>query len=472
MGLLALVIFLPLGLSCGTLLVMAWWGKPAWSAPYCRKCRYDLRGRTPEETDTCPECGADLTGPRALRFVRGRGKRWVLAVWAVLLLISPFGIGAGLWLVQTRLQGPGPGHYGSVSTATLIQTHLPQRVDQPWVWQELEARIQSGALTPAEGDDALDALTQHLQGQPSAGVRHISWQRQFLADAHGAGLLSDTAVAAFSDAYFGPQAQVDPLPRMREGRRPIEFVLRYGSHASDETPWRLDWEVVEVQLDGESVDTLTINHQNVAATHGRVTLDLTPGEHEVAFVVEAVYLDRQAVRGIDLDSVPVANWPDPKKRWRHDVKTPLRVHGRDETVVEPIADPSLNPASSVRIDQLAIQPHGQRERAVAQVNFEPAPAVPVSFDIVIDTGQRRIGAGSIASWPRPAGGQSMRSRRSNEDVSDLGPSIRRVDVHLVPNARHVDHVPDVTQIWGEPIVIEDVELVRLDLPAEPIEQDD
>jgi len=49
------VLFVPLLLACGTLLMMAWWGKPAWSTPYCRKCRYDLRGRNPEETRACPE---------------------------------------------------------------------------------------------------------------------------------------------------------------------------------------------------------------------------------------------------------------------------------------------------------------------------------------------------------------------------------------------------------------------------------
>jgi len=400
-----------------------------------------------------------------LRFVRGKGKRWVLAVWAVVLLLMPFMIGAGMWFVFSRVQGPSPGNYGSVSTSALLQTHLPQRIDEPWVWDELENRIRAGTLTPAEADQALQAFTQYLQTQTPRSS-HISWQRDYLRDAQAAGLLSDQALTAFSDAFFGATPRVEPLPRMREGSRDVRFELAYGTPWSGtELPWQLDWELVEVRLDGKEVKEFRVNHQHRDDLSGMVKLDLTPGEHEMTFVVEAVYLDGQAVRGVDLDSVPIANWPSPKKRWRHEVKAPLRVYTRDEPIVEPVSDAALSPASMVQIEQLAVQPARQGVQVQAEVRFDPSPPVPVSFDIEIDTGDRRSRVGSVAYWTRPGGGSSRRTSGARR-LAGLPATVRRVNVWLVPNASLIESEPSVERVWGEPILIEDVELKRFDLPAE------
>src|SRR5438034_10252686 len=56
------------------LAVSGWRGRRVGDHPYCRKCGFDLFGVA--ERSRCPECGADVTMPKATRIgtrVRRRG---------------------------------------------------------------------------------------------------------------------------------------------------------------------------------------------------------------------------------------------------------------------------------------------------------------------------------------------------------------------------------------------------------------
>jgi hypothetical protein len=461
-----LLTLLPLLLACGTLLVMAWRGKPAWSTPYCRACGYDLRGRDPERTAACPECGADLTDKRALQYVRGKGRRWGLAAWALALLALPFVIAGGVWLYAVSTRTVGPGSYGSVPTSALIATHLPPRIDEPWVWNELENRLKAGTLTPAQADAALRELTAHLAGRPiGRDGHHLSWQEQFLNDAHAAGLFTEPALLAFGDAYFGPQARIEPLPRLREGRSHVSVDVWYGSNWGQDLPVALDWELVEIRLNGSPVEGASHDSYSRNNKRWRESLDLDTGEHVVTIVIDAAYLDRRNLSGLTPERVPVANWPKPIKRWRQEIDVPLRVYADDVELVAPVSDPALDPTGGVQICQLAIQPDGKRAYPVSEVYFTD-PTLPVSFDVRLRAGDHDIDAGYVGVVPQPGGGRRTVSSQSRDDVTGLDPSIRRVDVHLIPNAEHIEDRPEVERFWGEPIVIEGVELRRLDLPAE------
>lgn len=66
----------------------AWRGRRIDDHPLCRKCGFDLTGR-PETSRLCPECGRDVTLPRAIR-VGHRRKRagWLWASGGALFLIA------------------------------------------------------------------------------------------------------------------------------------------------------------------------------------------------------------------------------------------------------------------------------------------------------------------------------------------------------------------------------------------------
>ena len=63
---------------------------PDSTTPYCRRCHYNL---TALASDRCPECGADVTQPRAI--IKGVGKRaaWWTALGATLLVAGLLGAG-------------------------------------------------------------------------------------------------------------------------------------------------------------------------------------------------------------------------------------------------------------------------------------------------------------------------------------------------------------------------------------------
>ena len=69
-----------LALAIGlTLALIGWRGRRVDDHPVCRKCRFDLAGVYPAN-ETCPECGRDLAGRRAVRIGNRRHKRLPLGV--------------------------------------------------------------------------------------------------------------------------------------------------------------------------------------------------------------------------------------------------------------------------------------------------------------------------------------------------------------------------------------------------------
>ena len=67
-------------------LAWAWHGRQIDAHPVCRRCGHSLLGRTRLMLPECPECGADLSGARAVRIGRRRRRRPVIA--ASLLVIA------------------------------------------------------------------------------------------------------------------------------------------------------------------------------------------------------------------------------------------------------------------------------------------------------------------------------------------------------------------------------------------------
>lgn len=79
---------LPLALTLlaasAILLALALRGRTIARGRFCRHCRFDLAGL--DQPTTCPECGRDLSAPKATRPTLRRTRRPLLAVAAVLLL--------------------------------------------------------------------------------------------------------------------------------------------------------------------------------------------------------------------------------------------------------------------------------------------------------------------------------------------------------------------------------------------------
>lgn len=106
-------------------------GQPEWTSPTCAKCRYNLRQLDAETTRECPECGADLHRPGAVRFGRTARNRKLMIGGVVIALIPLLIIGGSM---LQRTLGINPLQFRS--NASLI-AELATNPMHPHVWDEL-----------------------------------------------------------------------------------------------------------------------------------------------------------------------------------------------------------------------------------------------------------------------------------------------------------------------------------------------
>ena len=126
-------------------------GRPTDDHPRCRRCRFDLTGRS-ATTTWCGECGADLAARRAVR-VGGRRRRGA----AILVGLLSLGIGgAVLGRGAYRRSGPMISYEPVWWLAHQVRVGSPTR--RTMAMAELERRWRGGRLTAKQDAAVADAL--------------------------------------------------------------------------------------------------------------------------------------------------------------------------------------------------------------------------------------------------------------------------------------------------------------------------
>ncbi|MAX25406.1 MAG: hypothetical protein CMJ19_12975 [Phycisphaeraceae bacterium] len=176
-------------------------GKPQLSEPYCAKCGYDLRVNW-DSSMVCPECGADLKAKGAVNFgTMKKSRTWVTVAITVAVLLLTFLLMAGVTLPIRR--NTNPAALSKLTNNNLI-VNLPTRIDEPWTWQELEARYKSGQLSDQEVDEMLAELINGLKFKPIAERGPIHWATNFLQKLIDDKKISPARYAQLMKVYFGP----------------------------------------------------------------------------------------------------------------------------------------------------------------------------------------------------------------------------------------------------------------------------
>ena len=218
------VIAVVAGLLGLLLLLRGLLGRRVGTAPHCRNCRFDLTALYPEH-QVCPECGTELTGPRAT--TRGlRRRRWVVFALGVLLLAITATIGT--------MAARGAITKAKIADALPTGALISFAVDRPNGWlsdecaDELVSRVSSDTLSPAQCDRLVDALIREL-GRPD--FRRYEYNSRVL------GLTADAPSA------------------------PIEARQRYADFLLDrvvrtDLPWMSDWarNLMRLRADGVVTD--------------------------------------------------------------------------------------------------------------------------------------------------------------------------------------------------------------------------
>lgn len=397
-----------------------------------------------------------------------RTHRRGLVAWGLTLGVIPFA-GFGVLALASSFMGSAPGGLGVLTTSQIINKRLPSQIDEPWVWQELERRLAGGKLKTSDADAAVAALTKHMvTTKPGGWDEPLSWQRTFLRASDDANLVSTQKWIELSDAFYG-KPKLEPLPRLRSGSANLDLRIEFGSTWADHSglPYKLVWSVKRLSIDGKPVE-FDGDSSGDHSWYGRHRGNLKPGKQELTIEIEAAYIEKDKLVGIDINRLPANRWPRPAKRWKQTLTAPLEVFATQDTIVKLTTDPQLDPRKSnaIEVERIVIQPQGQdKTKVVLKVKTGDVLPTPISFDVGIRVGEQDVHVGHTWAIRQPNRGVSGGSNLQ-EEIEPLDPSVTTADVYLVPNPLHIEEQPDVEVIWGKPIVLRGVPLERFDLPED------
>lgn len=458
----------PFVLAVATILWLALRRKRTAPTLLCGCCRQKLSLDSDEPPASCPACSASLAGPGALVLLPGQRRRWGLAAWAILLLLTP-AVGLIAARALQRSTVASPMNLQSQTTRQLINVQLPQQIDAPWVWDELELRLAAGTLTQLEVDDAVNTLVTHMTTTaPNGWDQPLSWQGKFIKAALDAGMISEPVLFDLCDAFFGPQPMIRPLPRVREGTSGFGVEIQYGSVWSNQSEigQELLWQVDRVLLDGKPLEVRQV-YKN--AEGGSVYHDgsLPVGEYELAVEVECAYVDKAKLIGLDARELTKDRWPKARKRWKQTVSAPLKVYSADEPIVALATDAGRRPGPSggLKVNRLVAQAgRDGRTKIILQAEFREGLPLPLSYEIsiVINGQATRLGSTWVMEHDQ---GRSQGGTQLEAEINALDPSITAADIHLTPDPKPIENHPDAKEIWGEKTVLRTVPIERLDLEA-------
>lgn len=466
--LLLLIVFL-LGLG---LLVRGWRGMPMLSEPRCAKCDYDLRGFAGRPPTVCTECGSDLARPHAIRW--GKHQRRPRLMWAgaamagvPLLVIAAISVGA---FSRARLG------QASRSNAAVISA-LSTTANQPWDWQELQRRHAAGRLTDAEVAQAVEHLIASLAASPTPGGQPLHWAEAPLRQFDQSGAIADEQYVRLAQAFYGTKPTIHLGPSLRQGSTP-RFRVDFGG------PWNLPGVEAAKALravktaDGRALalapeyddrpDAASSDaDQFSAAGHGdlagKLKLDLPPGEHTLTFVLDAGVLKEGTLPEIVQGRPGQArHWPQTRARWTMEVPVKVTVVPPDQSPIELVNDPLLDPqkAGGIKVKRAGVIRTGMGPRLKVELEVGRL-TVPISFDVIVKVAGEEIRIGRHVS---SGDGRSWTTELAHTFTA-LPPEVRALDVTLRPNPAHAEELPGIGRIWGGTIELRNVPLQRHDLAA-------
>ena len=340
---------------------------------------------------------------------------------------------------------------------------------EPWAWQELQRR---GGLSSAEGNEIVTGLTLWLQRNYPDGYREpLFWLGDYLKDLHANHLISSSNELAFLVAFVG-NSSVEPLPRLRDNIDSLDFT------AELRTPWwpkEFGFEllnyVTSVDIDGQHLPLKASygNRWNQQYYRGELkSLKLTPGKHTLRYEVETAIVPMSEMPGLREDAPP-GEWPAPAKRWKRTAERDFTVYPAGAEIVSLSDAPSLNPIAhgALSVEQILIRISKGKPTVVVAVKTDPQPSLPISVDVNVRIADQTVKCGNVYAV-KETNGTTHFPPVLQAEIKPLSTAINEADVIFTPNPSAVEQFPNVTHIWGKPIVIPHLHVVRQDLSSRPL----
>ncbi|MFO0873453.1 MAG: hypothetical protein U0575_05720 [Phycisphaerales bacterium] len=496
LGLVVVVLIIAAAVAGLALVVMGLVGRARFDDPRCGKCGYDLRtfGQRPQ---SCPECGADLTKPGAVRFASRVRRPW-MAVLGVCLLAVPLAAIAGTHVMASRAASPapavalsGPGLVQGMTNSQLAAAVARPEGQQPWLWEEFGRRIDAGTMSRADAVAVVDALVARLAPPPSAGgdpdseentgdqVQAMrSWAASAVTAICDTTLLDDAKRIELATAWVGAP-EIDLPARSRRAR----LHLGPGSSRAVGGPFRAVERIIQIRIDGTALDEAADKARRgpMTAMLMRPLPPLEPGEHTIEVDVERLIVQQDmnstgpsASRLQDLfenaDRLPDPPGEEPRRLARSvtTLSRKVAILPAEEPMRTSFVDESKRALvqQTFRVEQAVVRRRqGKGVRVTIKLDpGTPPEGVPILVTPVLAVGDRKERGSTIGIRGQKGGYRMNGSPMLTFDLPELDPSVTSIDLVLEPEL--MDEFRGTAgwdRVWGEPIEIRQIRLDRRDL---------
>ncbi len=444
---------LPFGFVVG--LGLLWFGlrgRQIDDHPWCRKCKYDLVG-SPEVPAICPECGVNLKKQRSVR-IGQRRKRPALSALATVVLILTVSTAGWVGWRESRdfdwntvkpvwwLKRESTSRDATVAGAARLE-----------LWWRLDESVSSIDDSDGLSKSQINNILEHaltIQADP-----HAVWSPQwgeFFEAAWQYRLMTPDQLRRFIRNVFQPGINITARKRVRNGAvLPIRFDFELGSNVP--APYFYARFQLELATLGEWTlprglllrETWDISSVNRLTEWKRPLISLTPGDYTLRIRYRVV------VTG-DYDYPHAGTLAE----WTVEQKTQVTVVDRLTEVVRAVTDERL--ADGVRAAIVVKPLRWDDNHNSVDIGGSIAvrrPPVDLAFEILLRAGGQEMRVGYLTAvkgggieeidtqpwWPGPSLAESD-----------------RVDIILRPSLSVAERSLNVTELWYQEIVIENVPL--------------
>lgn len=434
------------------LFVLGFRGRRLNDHPVCRTCRFDLFG-LPDDTAHCPECGRDITSPRARRMGVRKRRPVVLTLGVVLLVI---GLGLGGVFTWSRARNVDWNPY-KPTWLLLWETGTSNAARLDSVINELHARWLRGELS--------DAAVQTLiaDGLARQGDSNATWPVQWsnlIEDAILQGKVSKEDAARYFQQAI--QATIDWRQRIHSGTSwPVRVSMSEDRAGDGSSSQRQLWlrrriktlRVGDVDLAPAmrgSISGGTFSRGGRSASSIAMPLSLPDGTYEV----DARWTLSIVLRGNDLDAASaLAEW-EVRQTGLLEIVSPdvplvvLSTNDRDREVVS-------SSIERIRL-RLITSPDGRAE-LFGTIEMGPSP-VAIAADVIARIGDREWVIGRIVHTGVTS--QHFSLGQGNR-LTDFPIDAMHATIILRPSVEAAMTDPVINTIWAEPIDVPVVEIERI-----------
>ena len=470
------IVWLPMLIAGIFLMRWAWRGRRINDHPICRKCRFDLVGLAPDGSrpDRCPECGTDLAGNtrRARRAVIDgeRKRRWRAFTLGLLLLLAALGTGFWLtykplakfpwttwapdWVLAEMIDSPNTAR-SDLAVRELMRRITLGEAGQRGVSRAVEAalRAQADLAKPwnAELGNMIEVGREHglvSQEQWTRYARHavvidLRVRNHVAAGSHIPYKVSHTYRVGSRETLLqtGPGEMTSHPPigvRLSDAGAIVNQVEPEYPVSSAMTAWGIR---VSAGMTG-------------AMSGGAYARNLQPGtcSIELRFDVTVFAPDFDDARTGEIDASTIL------ATWRHSESFQVTVAPKGEDVVRTVSDPSLAQTlrDSLRPIEFRSDTSDNNLPTISGTIDIRSPPVAGAFNVAARV-KRADGSIEDVQMMEMSfrAGASTRYRLFGAVSRAAAPPVS-LDLVLTPSPATAARTVDLTEIWGEEILLENV----------------